>query len=203
MHPRVGRTVKLLSFIFKSSWLLGEDLQDWENIVSHQFLKWIRKRIRGTTDYYRNIFQTHERQERGWWGQPTLVWKGQITSDESYCFLLYKVNKVACVPYLGFIRPVTWPFIVYFSPNWGDMSSASRWWMQNWLNSQIQGCDRGAKTWWFNVFSALEGRAVLEGSWTGWRNRLTGTSWRFQREMEGLGPGENQQPHGVLPTGAS
>lgn len=66
-------TVRLLSLIFKSSWPLGEALQDWENTVSHHFLKWIRKRIQGTRDHYRNSFQTQETQERGWWEQPTWV----------------------------------------------------------------------------------------------------------------------------------
>lgn len=65
--------VRLFSLIFQSSWHLGEGLQDWENAVSHQFLKWIRKWVQGSTDHYRKSFQTQERQERGWWEQPTWV----------------------------------------------------------------------------------------------------------------------------------
>lgn len=77
---------RLLFVIFERSWHLGEASQDWKKAVSHPSSRWMRKRIQGTTgwsvafswegdgaDHYKNSFQTHEGQERGWREQPTWV----------------------------------------------------------------------------------------------------------------------------------
>lgn len=72
---------------------------------------------------------------------------GQIIPDQPHCFLWYEVlwtRKKQCILYtVALARPLTQSLIVYLSLNWWDMGSASRWWVENWLDAQTQSFDQG------------------------------------------------------------
>lgn len=131
---------------------------------------------------------------------------GQIMSDQSHCFLWYEVlwtRKRHRILYtLALARPLTQSLIVYLSLNWWDTGSASRWWVENWLDAQTQSCDQGCWCLQYaggqscarRVLDRLQKQQVTE--------MRCQNLMKFNREMQGPGPGEEQQPHAPAHPGA-